>query len=356
MKSNIIDLRRTSSRRLNLLTGKYILLSPQRITRPWNGQVEKIDEEKQPAYDKNCYLCPKNERISKEKNPDYKGLYHFPNDCAAINDFESDYSNKHAKYFNDEISKHSIERGGCEVLCYNHTHNKAIMHMSIEEISKVINLWQDCFQKISEDKRVKHIQIFESRGNSVGNSNLHPHGQIWYQNHIPTIPANELEQQKKYYKKNKKNLLLEYLKKELKINERIVYHNDNFAILVPYWAEWPYELLILPKKPLQTIVQLKSKKIIKQLAECLKISTNLYAQLFGRPKFGSDYMMGMHQKPNTKKEMLYQQFHMHYISPMLNSSRQKFQAGYEKFGEPQRDFSPEYACEQLKKQLKKITI
>lgn len=330
------------TRRRNALSGKWVLLSPHRMARPWTGQTESISEDKIPAFDANCYLCPGNTRTSGEVNPDYSDTFVFTNDFSALAKQDEKIVESKSELFT-EVQ----EDGICEVVCYSPIHNKNVMHLEIAELEKVVRTFQERYRALGNQKQINHVQIFESRGKEVGNSNLHPHAQIWAQKNIPLFVQEELIQQEAYFQEHGKRLLSDYLDQELEIKDRIVYENESFVILVPYWAEWPYELLILPKKELQSLLECTEVQV-KDLAEVYAIVAKLYATVFQRPQNGSTYMMGIHQKPTDNKDYPGFQFHVHFISPMLTPDRQKFQAGYEKFGEPQRDLTPEKAAEFLR--------
>lgn len=335
------------SRRKNPLNQKWVLLSPHRMSRPWTGKMESINEDSQPGYERSCFLCPGNTRTSGEKNPQYSDTYVFPNDFAAL------VSEKGNIDQNDTLFSEESVSGTCEVICYSPHHDKNLMHLSIDGIVKVLKTFQDRYRTLGQKSNIDHVQIFESRGKEVGNSNLHPHAQVWAQSGIPTFMQEELNAQELYFTEHRKPLLLDYAHKELQNEERVVYQNDSFVIVVPFWAEWPYELLILPRFSCQSLLDLLPKHL-EDLAHCFSVVTRGYAQLFHRPQYGAPYMLGLHQRPTDTKEYPGFQFHIHVISPMLTPDRQKFQAGYEKYAEPQRDLTPESAAKAIRQVIQSL--
>lgn len=335
----------------NPLKDKWSLVSPHRALRPWSGQIEKQEEGDFPDYDPQCYLCPGNKRVGNNINPKYTSTFIFINDHSALLPTASENSPKPEE--NSEFFKTEEETGICEVICYSPSHNKTMMSMSIQELEKVIDLWKERFTTIGSRQDINHVLIFENRGKEMGASNPHPHGQIWAQQHIPHLSAVEIEQQQKYFRTKGKNMLLEYLREEIKKGKRLVYENSDFAVVVPFWAEWPYETLILPKFHIDGIDRL-NKKQSTNLAEILSLVTKTYAVVFDRPKYGASYTMGIHQKPTNGKDYPELQMHIHFEPPWLTSSRLKFMVGYERFAEQQRDITPEQAAEALRNALKSV--
>lgn len=341
-----------SYRVYNPLKNKWSLVSPHRVQRPWSGQIEKIDEENVPDYEPNCYLCPRNKRVEGKVNPKYTSTFSFVNDHSALlfnivppgNPIEAD---------SNELFKTEKETGICEVVCYSPSHNKTMMNMSISELEKVVDIWKKRFKAIGEIKDINHVLIFENRGKEMGASNPHPHGQIWAQKHIPHLAAVEIEQQKKYFRTKRKNMLLEYADEEIKKGERLIYQNPNFVVVVPFWAEWPYETVVLPRSQISGIDKL-GKRQVANLAKSLSIVTKTYAVVFQRPKYGASYTMGIHQKPTDGKDHPQLQMHIHFEPPWLTPSRLKFMVGYERFGEQQRDITPEQAAETLRNAVESI--
>ena len=327
-------------RRKNILTGDWVLVSPHRTSRPWQGEVSKTGMQTLPEYDEECYLCPGNKRANGESNPQYQNTFVFTNDYSAILEDTESY-----KYNKKDLLISKSEKGICRVVNFSPKHNLTLAEMEEKEIEKVIKTWQQEFKNLSSNPDINHIQIFENKGLMMGNSNPHPHCQIWAQEHIPQEPMKELKQFKKYFKKNKHSLLSDYLKLELKLNERIVYQNESFVVLVPYWAVWPYETLIISTRKLTNIL-LFNKKEEKDFVNALKITTTKYDNLF---KTNFPYSAGMHQAPTNGKEHKEWHFHMHFFPPLLRSaSIKKFMVGYEMLAEPQRDITPEYSAKVLK--------
>ena len=327
-------------RRKNILSGEWVLVSPHRTSRPWQGEVSKTGNQVLAEYEADCYLCPGNKRANGERNPQYKNTFVFTNDFSALlENTESFTQNK------KDLLIAKSEKGICRVVNFSPKHNLTLAEMNENEIEKVIDTWQNEFKVLGSNPNISHVQIFENKGMMMGNSNPHPHCQIWAQEHIPQEPMKELKQFKKHYKKNNQSLLHNYLKLELKLDERIIYQNDSFAVLVPYWAVWPYETLIISKRKIKNILQFNRKEK-KDFANVLKITTTKYDNLF---KTSFPYSAGMHQAPTDGKDYKAWHFHMHFFPPLLRSaSIKKFMVGYEMLAEPQRDITPEYSAKVLK--------
>ncbi len=337
MKENKLNI--YPHRRKNILTGEWVLVSPNRTQRPWQGEVANIEETIRNEYEPNCYLCPGNVRANGEVNPNYKNTFVFTNDFSALVQSTPDISfNK-----NDLLVANS-QQGICRVVNFSPKHNLTLAQMNAKDIEDVITTWQNEFRSLAENPKIKYVQIFENKGGMMGNSNPHPHGQIWAQSSIPNEPAKELKNFKAYFKKNKKSLLEDYLKLELKLKERIVYQNSSFVILVPYWAVWPFETIIISKRKIASIMEFnKTEK--KDFAKALSVITIKYDNLF---KTSFPYSAGLHQAPTDGKQYPAFHFHMHFYPPLLRSSSiKKFMVGYEMLGEPQRDITPEYSAKVL---------
>jgi len=316
-------------RRYNPLTGEWVKVSPHRTKRPWNGQTEETGTELLPEYEKSCYLCPGNERAGGSRNPDYKGVYVFNNDYAALLP-ETEFMEETV---NDFI-KGKTEKGICRVICYSDKHNITMARMSLKEIENIINIWKKEYTELSEHDFINHVQIFENKGAVMGCSNPHPHGQIWAEEFLPNIPHSEIYHQNKYSEKNKSCLLCDYIKYEIEQNERIIYRNRSFAAVVPYWAVWPFETMILPLRHITSINQLTEKVTVK------------YDNLF---KTSFPYSMGIHQSPTDGKDYSYTHMHVHFAPPLLRSATvKKFMVGYELMAMSQRDITPEKSAEVLK--------
>lgn len=326
-------------RRYNPLTGAWVLVSPHRAKRPWQGQVEKAEEEKRPQYDPKCYLCPGNTRAGGEQNPAYTGTYAFTNDFAALKETPAGSFEKNG------LLKATSEQGLCRVICFSPRHDLTLPEMELNDIVKVIELWQQEYQELGSRPEINYVQIFENKGAVMGCSNPHPHGQIWAQSTVPDEPAKESEKQAEYYQQHKRSLLANYLTLELKEKERIIIENESFVALVPFWAVWPFETMLISKRHLQHINQLtESEK--QDYAKILKELTIIYDNLF---EVSFPYSAGIHQAPTDGNEHTHWHFHHHFYPPLLRSATvKKFMVGYEMLGDPQRDITPESSAERLR--------
>lgn len=340
MENNNPDITTYPHRRKNILTGDWILVSPHRTKRPWQGEIAEISSEKRNEYEPDCYLCPRNKRANGDVNPDYKGTYSFTNDFSAL--LENTPSLKNTKN-NLLISK--SEKGICRVVNFSPRHDLTLAEMREDDILNVITTWQEEFSLLGSHPKINYVTIFENKGAMMGNSNPHPHGQIWAQESIPIEPTKELKQFKKYFLKTGRSLLSDYIKTEKKLNERIVYENDSFIAVVPFWAVWPYETLIVSKRKIANILQFKEDEK-KGFANILRVITTKYDNLF---KTSFPYSSGMHQAPTDSKEHKEWHFHMHFYPPLLRSAAiKKFMVGYEMLAEPQRDITAEYSASILR--------
>ena len=328
----------SSHRRKNILTGEWVLVSPHRTKRPWQGMQEQGKELKTLKYDPNCYLCPGNSRVNNEINPDYKNTYSFINDFSAILDVK-------IENFKDNLLEAHTESGICKVLCYSPNHSLTMSQMDESEIVSIIKLWQKEYKDLGSIENINNIQIFENKGESMGCSNPHPHGQIWAQKSIPTEILKKQNNFKKFYENNNQSMLLAYIKKELELKERIIYENESFVALVPFWAVWPYESMVITKNHRKSILELNEKEVT-DYANILKILTTKYDNLF---QTSFPYSTGIHQAPTNNEQNKEWHMHMSFYPPLLRSaSIKKFMVGYEMFGEPQRDITPEQAAESLR--------
>ena len=328
----------SSHRRKNILTGEWVLVSPHRTKRPWQGMQEQGKELKTLEYDSNCYLCPGNTRANNEINPDYKNTYSFINDFSAILDVK-------IENFKDNLLEAHTESGICKVLCYSPNHSLTMPQMDESEIVSIIKLWQKEYKDLGSKENINNIQIFENKGESMGCSNPHPHGQIWAQKSIPTEILKKQNNFKKFYENNNQSMLLAYIKKELELKERIIYENESFVALVPFWAVWPYESMVITKNHRKSILELNEKEVT-DYANILKILTTKYDNLF---QTSFPYSTGIHQAPTNNEQNKEWHMHMSFYPPLLRSaSIKKFMVGYEMFGEPQRDITPEQAAESLR--------
>ena len=253
MKVQMSESAKYPHRRKNILTEEWILVSPHRTQRPWQGEISSREKENRPAYDPECYLCPGNKRANGETNPRYNDTFVFTNDFSALLPIPRPPT------YRRRPAENKSEKGICRVVNFSPRHDLTLAEMDEAGIEKVITVWQDEFKSLGSDPRINHVQIFENKGAMMGNSNPHPHGQIWAQESIPREPAKELQQFKRYYSKKKRSLLADYLRLELRLNERIVYENTSFAVVVPFWAVWPYETMIISKRKIATILRFTEK-------------------------------------------------------------------------------------------------
>lgn len=328
-----------SHKRFNILTGEWVLVSPHRSKRPWQGQEEPINNTIRPSYDDSCYLCPGNSRINGEVNPDYKDVFVFTNDFAALQ------SNTPEFKINNGLLKAESETGICKVICFSPDHSKSLADMSSKEIQKVVFTWQKEYNELYKNPTIKYVQIFENKGAVMGCSNPHPHGQIWSQSTLPNEVLKKDFNQTKYYIQNKRSLLGDYLQQELEVRERIIFENDSFVVLVPFWAIWPFETMIIPKKHQKDIVEM-SKKETLDFAESISVLTKAYDKIFNT---SFPYSSGIHQSPTNGEKNIHWHWHMSFYPPLLRSATvKKFMVGYEMFGTPQRDITPEQAVRMIK--------
>ncbi|RAJ28043.1 UDPglucose--hexose-1-phosphate uridylyltransferase [Gelidibacter algens] len=333
------DLQDYSHKRLNILTGEWVLVSPHRAKRPWQGQNEEVSNQKRPTYDSTCYLCAGNTRINGELNPKYEDVFVFTNDFAAL---QND-----SKIFKKEdglLIAHS-EKGICKVVCFSPDHSKSLGDMDPKDITKIVEVWQNEYRELGKNKSINYVQIFENKGAIMGCSNPHPHGQIWSQSTLPNEVDKKNTQQLKYYNTNKNSLLGDYLNQELKKQERIIFENESFVILVPFWAIWPFETMILPKRHQKNILEMTEKES-NLFAEAISVITKTYDKLFNT---SFPYSSGIHQSPTDGKDHSHWHWHMSFYPPLLRSATvKKFMVGYEMFGSPQRDITAEIASQSLK--------
>ncbi|MBN1117517.1 MAG: UDP-glucose--hexose-1-phosphate uridylyltransferase [Bacteroidales bacterium] len=327
-------------RRFNPLTGEWILVSPHRTKRPWQGKVEKIIIKKRPEYDPNCYLCPGNERAGGLINPDYKDVFAFQNDFSAlVPDVPA------GNFKNGELFLAESEKGFCKVICFSPRHDLTIPQMEVSAIRKVVDLWCREYEEIGSLEYINYVQIFENKGDIMGCSNPHPHGQIWAQSTVPVEPSKEQENQKKYFENHKRSMLSDYLGEELKSGERVLVQNEHFVALVPFWAVWPYEAMIVSKRHIQRITQFTEDEK-SALADIYKKLTIMFDNLF---EVSFAYSAGIHQAPTDGEEHPEWHFHMHFYPPLLRSATvRKFMVGYEMLANPQRDITPEQSAEKLR--------
>lgn len=325
-------------RRLNLLTGESILVSPHRTKRPWQGRQERPPQEDRPQYDPTCYLCPGNTRASGDKNPTYDSTYVFTNDYAALLPDVPDSPPPD----NPLLVTQSV-RGTCRVLCFSPRHDLTLPLMALPDIHHVIDVWAE--QVIELGQTYRWVQVFENKGEAMGASNPHPHGQIWAGDWLPNEIAAEDRNQKAYYEAHGSPLLLDYARLEIERGERVVVSNELWVAVVPYWAIWPFETLLLPRRPFLRLPDLDNGAR-DALADILKRLLIKYDNLF---EISFPYSMGWHAAPNDDSDDAHWQLHAHFYPPLLRSATvRKWMVGYEMLAEAQRDITPEQAAERLR--------
>jgi len=334
------DITEHPHRRLNILTGEWIQVSPHRAKRPWQGQEEQPSEIEIPSYDPTCYLCPGNLRSTGERNPAYENTFSFVNDFSALVGHVPTGS-----VTEDGLLVAKSERGICKVICFSPDHRLTIAEMEVDAIVRVVEEWQHEFSALSKVPFIHHVQIFENKGAVMGCSNPHPHGQIWAQESIPVEPWKKHVHQHDFYFKNHRTLLEDYLALELKKNQRIVFQNHYFVCLVPFWATWPFETMIIPRRPMDTILRMSTPEV-QAFAEAYKTIAVKYDNLF---KTSFPYSAGIHQAPTDGKPHPEWHWHMSFYPPLLRSAKvKKFMVGYELLANPQRDIAAEFSAEKLR--------
>ncbi|MEY3442302.1 MAG: hypothetical protein RLZZ519_583 [Bacteroidota bacterium] len=330
-------------RRKNLLTGEWILVSPQRAQRPWQGQQEVLPTAKLPLHDPNCYLCPGNVRALGQVNPSFEDVFVFDNDFGAL--LEESPAKGKIPDSEDPMFVREAESGICKVICFSPRHDLTLAQMDVAGIRKVVDCWCALYAELGQDPEIGHVQIFENKGQVMGCSNPHPHGQVWAQAHVPELPAREQAQQQAHYATHGGTLLADYLAAELRHQERLVVENDDFAVVVPFWAAWPFETLILPKRDIANLLALTDTERTA-LADVIRRITCRYDNLF---ECNFPYSAGIHQAPTDGLAHPEWTLHMHFYPPLLRSATvKKFMVGYEMLAEPQRDITPEQAAKRLR--------
>jgi UDPglucose--hexose-1-phosphate uridylyltransferase len=334
------SLSETPHRRWNPLLREWILVSPHRTQRPWQGQVASTSAPPAVTYDPSCYLCPGNERAGGARNPAYTSTFVFQNDYSALLPDAPAVGEDRGGLL---VAR--SERGVCRVVCFSPRHDLTIARMTQEEVRQVIDVWAEQYQELGALPWVRHVQIFENRGALMGASNPHPHCQIWATGEIPNQPERELAAQREYQQGHHACLLCSYLKIELESRGRIVCENDGFVALVPYWAVWPFETMILSRRHLASMAETTAQER-EQLAAIMRSLTIRYDNLFTT---AFPYSMGFHQRPTDRGEYPGCHFHAHYFPPLLRSATvQKFMVGFELLASPQRDITAETAAARLR--------
>ncbi len=329
-------------RRLNLLTGQWVLVSPHRARRPWLGQVEKTPAEDLPHYDPACYLCPGNSRSTGAVNPDYKSTFVFDNDFSAILPPQRDVPEEKGT---EGLFTATPETGLCRVVCFSPRHDLTLPELPQEQVEQVIRTWTEQTVELGEMDFIRYVQVFENKGTMMGCSNPHPHSQIWATGHIPNEPAIELDRLEEYWRQEHACLLCKYIKAEVDAGIRIVAANEFFTALVPYWAVWPFEIMLVVNRHTGGLADLTAQEV-SGLAEVMRQVTARYDNLF---EISFPYSMGFHQTPCDGQSHPGWHLHAHYYPPLLRSATvRKFMVGFEMLAMPQRDLTPETAAERLR--------
>jgi UDPglucose--hexose-1-phosphate uridylyltransferase len=331
----------TPHRRRNPLTGEWVLVSPHRNQRPWQGQIERRGSEASVAYDPKCYLCPGNERSGGQRNPAYESTFVFTNDFSALKPIAQPI---HYNEGSQGLLVAESEAGICKVVCFSPRHDLTSARMSAKETAAVIDVWMQMHQELGAQPGIRYVQIFENRGETMGCSNPHPHCQVWATETIPNEPAKEQLHQAEYWKEHGRCLLCDYVKSELADDARVVCQNEGFVALVPFWAVWPFETLIVSKTHLRDFSGVEGSQVL--LADILKRLTTRYDNLF---EISFPYSMGFHQAPTDGEPHPEWHLHAHFFPPLLRSATvRKFMVGYEMLATPQRDITPEAAATRLR--------
>ena len=347
-------------RRWNPLRRSWVMVSPQRTQRPWQGEVGEKALPAGIAYDPQCYLCPGNQRAGGRVNPAYKGTFSFVNDYSALlPDSPAVQNGPESGAHESALLTAAPARGLCKVLCYHPDHSLTLARMTREEIRPVVDAWAREYQEMGSLDWIEYVQIFENRGAMMGASNPHPHGQIWSTGFVPDEPALETEAQREHLARTGRCLLCDYLAAEQAAGERVIFANEHFTALVPWWAVWPFEVMLLPGRHLGALPELNGEER-DGLADALKRLTTRFDNLF---ETSFPYTMGFHQSPTTRvpgeKSVVARMgtdggkhpewhFHAHFYPPLLRSATvRKFMVGFEMLGMPQRDITPEAAAERL---------
>jgi UDPglucose--hexose-1-phosphate uridylyltransferase len=336
----VTDPRNRPHRRYNPLRRQWVLVSPQRTQRPWQGQTTKPAAPQRIAYDPTCYLCPGNPRAGGVRTPKYTGVYAFDNDYPAL--LPEEVGQPVPVPGSLLVSEREV--GRCRVVCFDPDHSLTLSQMPLASIERVIECWVEETAGLGALPAINYVTVFENRGAMMGSSNPHPHCQIWATGHIPDEPLAEGAAQLAYFTMHGRTLLSDYLAQESG-GERMVCENDAFLALVPYWAVWPFETLIIPKRSVGSFVDLDATQK-SGLADILKRVTTRYDNLF---QVSFPYTMGFHQRPTDGEPHAEWEFHAHFFPPLLRSAEiRKFMVGFEMLGMPQRDITPEKAAEMLR--------
>ncbi|HEV2178476.1 MAG TPA: UDP-glucose--hexose-1-phosphate uridylyltransferase [Terriglobia bacterium] len=338
-----LDLEEHPHRRFNPLTREWVLVSPHRMARPWLGQAEKVTAEAPPAYDPNCYMCPGNPRAGGMRNPAYSDTLVFDNDYPAL--LPDGPPGGPAKSDDEDLLVAESERGVCRVVCFSPRHDLTVAGMSSGDLRRVVDVWAEQYQDLGARPYIRHVQIFENYGAAAGASNPHPHGQIWANATLPNEPAKEQHAFSDYRAGHGACLLCRYLALERGRDERMIVENQHFSALVPFWAIWPFEAILIAKRHTTGLDELTGEER-EGLADILKRLTSRYDRLFRVP---FPYSMGLHQRPTDGEPHPEWHFHAHFYPPLLRSATvRKFMVGYEMLAAPQRDFTAEESAARLR--------
>jgi len=325
-------------RRYNPLADEWVLVSPHRTKRPWLGQKETLPPEVRPRHDPNCYLCPGNLRTSGERNPEYETTYVFPNDFMALLP-----GGPPQEMPGQGLLRATSVSGECRVICFSPRHDLTLAEMSPEQIRPVVDVWADQVAELG--KKYVYVQLFENKGASMGASNPHPHGQLWTTDYLPTVVAREDQMQRRHLESTGRPLLLDVLDEEIERQDRLVELSEHWALLVPFWAVWPFEYLLMPRRHVARLPDLTSEER-DDLSRILKSGLTRYDRLF---ETSFPYSMGWHGAPMDQDDVSHWQLHAHFYPPLLRSATvRKFMVGFELLAEPQRDLTPESAAQRLR--------
>jgi UDPglucose--hexose-1-phosphate uridylyltransferase len=328
-------------RRWNPLRQAWVMVSPHRAERPWQGEVGKKAALSCVAYDPQCYLCPGNRRAGGAANPAYEGVFSFVNDYAALLPESRVVTGAQAS----PLLVSEPARGLCKVLCFHPDHSLTLARMARAEIRRVVDAWTAEYRELSGLDWIEYVQIFENRGAMMGASNPHPHGQIWSTGFVPDEPAAETAAQRGHLASTGRCLLCDYVAAEHAAGERVIFENQHFAVIVPWWAVWPFEVLVVSRRHLGALPELNGEER-DGLADALKRLTTRYDNLF---ETGFPYTMGFHQSPTDSEAHPEWHFHAHFYPPLLRSATvRKFMVGFEMLGMPQRDITAEEAARRLR--------
>jgi UDPglucose--hexose-1-phosphate uridylyltransferase len=331
-------------RRYNPLLDEWVLCSPTRLDRPWQGQVETTPVEPRATYDPGCYLCPGNPRAGGRRNPDYTSTFAFDNDYPALGMAEPGLTDPGSATAEDPLLRAHPEAGVCRVLCFSPRHDLTLADMEPTALRTVVDAWAEEVRALAARPKIRHVQVFENKGAMMGCSNPHPHGQIWATEHVPSGPARRLAAQRAYMETHGRDLLGDYLRRELSGQERLVFRNDHWVALVPFWAAWPFETMLLPLRAVGDLPGLRPEER-DSLADALSRLNRRYDNLF---LTSFPYSMAWHARP-TDGEHPYWRLHAGWYPPLLRSTEvRKFVVGYELAAESQRDLTPEEAAARLR--------